>query len=168
MTNPNPNNLPISQQFDAFELESKGLREFYKIEFLEGDDATMYLSPHNEIVWLDRTWNFLPCKISESAQNSTGEQSRPKFTIMNPQGIFSTWIETGKIDGAIVTRYRVLLSDLEAGVSAYAKNLWILSKVISLSKDMATFELRSSMDGAFFDLPARSFYPPDFPTVSLR
>ncbi len=162
------NNLPISQQFDAFELESKGIREFYKLEFLDGEEFTMYLSPHNEYDWLDHTWNFLACKISESAQNSTGEQSRPKFSIVNPNGLFSTLIEQGKTDGALVTRYRILLSDLEAGVNAYVKHIWVLSKVVSLNKDSAIFELRSSMDGAFFDLPARSFYPPDFPTVSLR
>ncbi len=164
----NTNNLPISQQFDAFELESKGLREFYKLDFLEGENVSLFLSPHNEYDWLGETWNHLPCKISESSQNSTGEQSRPKFTIMNPNGLFSTLIEQGKTDGALVTRYRILLSDLQSGVNAYVKNIWVLSKVVSLNKDTAVFELRSSMDGAFFDLPARSFYPPDFPTVSLR
>lgn len=160
--------IPISQQFDAFELESRGLREFYKIEFTTQDDATMYLSPHDQIEWLGHLWEFLPCKISENAQNTTGELSRPKFTIVNPEGIFSTWIENGYVDGALVTRYRILLSDLEAGVNAYTKSIWVMSKVATLTKDLAIFELRSTLDGANFSLPARSFYPPDFPTVSLR
>jgi phage-related protein len=160
--------IPISQQFDAFELESRGIREFYKIEFASEDDATMYITPHNQYDWLDHTWETLPCKLSENSQNSTGEQSRPKFTVLNPAGIFSTWIESGKTDGAIITRYRALLSDLEAGVNAYTKNIWVLSKVVNLNKDVAVFELRSTIDGVNFSLPARSFYPPDFPTVSLR
>lgn len=160
--------VPVSQKFDAFELESRGLREFFKIEFQTQDEATMYLTPHDRIEWLDHIWEFMPCKIAENAQNSTGESSRPKFSIVNPEGIFSTWIETGLSDGALVTRYRILLSDLEAGVNAYTKNIWVMSKVASLTKDMAVFELRSTMDGANFQLPARSFYPPDFPTVSLR
>jgi phage-related protein len=160
--------IPTSQVFDAFELESRGLREFYKIEFLGPENSTMYLTPHNEIVWMDTTWEFLPCKISENSMNSNGEVSRPKFSTVNPDGIFSAWIQSGKADGAIVTRYRALLTDIEAGVSAYTKSLWVLSKVISLNKDMVVFELRSPMDGANFSLPARSFYPPDFPTVSLR
>ena len=161
-------NLPTSQQFDAFELESRGLREFFKVEFLTQDDATMYLTPHDSIEWLGHVWEFLPCKISENSQNTTGELSRPKFSVANPDGIFSTWIETGQADGALVTRYRILLSDLDAGVNAYTKNVWVLSKVASLSKDIVVFELRSTLDGANFSLPARSFYPPDFPTVSLR
>ncbi len=160
--------LPISQQFDAHELESQGIREFYKIDFVDESEATIYLSPHNEYTWLGNVWDFLPCKISESSQNSSGEMSRPKFSVVNPEGMFSLWIETGKADGALITRYRTLLSDLEAGVAAYAKSVWVMSKVLMLSKDMAVFELRSTIDGANFSLPARSFYPPDFPTVSLR
>ncbi len=159
--------LPISQQFDAHELESRGIREFYKLEFLDTARSTMYLSPHNEYHWLGHTWEFLPSKIAESSQNSSGELSRPKFSIVNPSGIFSTWIEKGAADGALVTRYRTLMSDLEAGVAAYAKSVWVLSKVMSLTQDLVVFELRSTIDGANFSLPARSFYPPDFPSVSL-
>ncbi len=162
------NQVPVTQQFDAFELESRGLREFVKIEFLGDSDATMYLTAHDQIEWLGRTWEFLPCKISESAQNSTGEMSRPKFTIVNPGGVFSVFIERGETDGALVTRYRALLSDIESGVSAYQKHMWIISRCINLNKYMAVFELRSTMDGAHFTLPARSFYPPEYPTVSLR
>lgn len=160
--------IPISQQFDAFELESRGLREFYKIEFLPPAVATMYLTPHNEIEWIGHVWEFLPCKIAENSQNSTGEVSRPKFSAVNPGGVFSTWIEKGQADGALVTRYRTLLSDLEAGVAAYTKAVWTISKPLSLNKELVVFELRSTMDGANYTLPARSFYPPEFPTVSLR
>lgn len=160
--------VPISQQFDAYELESRGIREFYKIEFLTVDDATMYLTPHDQIEWLGHVWEFLPCKLSENAQNSTGELSRPKFACVNPQGLFSIWIEKGQADGALVTRYRILMSDLEANVAAYTKSVWVISKVVNLNKDMAVFELRSTLDGANFTLPARGFYPPEFPTVSLR
>lgn len=161
------NNVPVSQQFDAFELESQGIREFYKIEFLD-DDSVMYLSPFGLTDWLDHTWEFLPCKISENSMDSGGEASRPKFSVVNPDGIFSTWIEKGKADGALVTRYRTLLTDMEAGVAAYTKAIWTISKPVSLTKDLAVFELRSTLDGANYMLPARSFYAPEFPTVSLR
>lgn len=160
--------LPISQRFDAFELESKGLREFYKIEFLDANETVLYLTPHNEVVWLGHKWEFLPCKIAGNAKNSNGEVSRPKLSIVNPQGRWSQAIETGLSDGAMITMYRTLLSDMEAGVAAYSKAVWIMSKVVSLTKDLAVFELRSTLDGASYQLPARSFYPPDFPTVSLQ
>lgn len=160
--------IPESQKFDAFELESQGIREFYKIEFLAPDDPVMYITPHNETVWMDQTWESLQCNMSENAQNSSGEMSRPKFTIVNPNGMFSLWIEAGYTDGAILSRYRVMLSDLEIGAAVYTKQIWTLSKVVSLNKKLAVFECRSTIDGPNFDLPARSFYPPDFPHVSLQ
>ena len=160
--------IPVSQQFDAHELESRGIREFYKIEFLTQDNSTMYLTPHDSIEWLGQVWEFLPCKLTENAQNSTGEMSRPKLSAFNPDGIFSLWIESGQTDGAIVTRYSALLSDIEAGVAAYTKNMWVISKVVNLNKHIVVFELRSTLDGANFSLPARGFYPPEFPSVSLR
>lgn len=163
-----PSNLPVTQQFDAHELESKGIRRFFKIEFPTPDNATMYISPYNQIEWLGQTWETIGCNLNEKSQNSSGEMSRPKFTVANPDGIFSKWIQAGEVEGAILTRYEVLLSDIEAGVNAYSKAMWVISKVVSLNHTMATFELRSTLDGANFSLPARSFYPPDFPTVSLR
>lgn len=160
--------VPISQQHDAFELESKGLRDFFKIEFLDPNDSILYLTPYDRIDWLDHTWESLPCKMTDNGQNSNGELSRPKFSAVNPDGLFSLWIEAGFADGALITRYRILQSDLNAGVAAYTKSIWVFSKVISLNKDLVTFECRSTLDGANYDLPARSFYPPDFPHVSLR
>lgn len=160
--------LPVSHQFDAHELESAGYMDLFKIEFLEPENSYIYLSPMNEVEWLDQTWEELPCKLSDVAQNSSGEMNRPKFSVANPAGLFSTWIEKGLAEGALVTRYRVLLSDFKVGNNAYAKSVWVLSKVVSLNKDIAVFELRSTLDGTNFTLPARSFYPPDFPSVRLQ
>lgn len=160
--------LPVSHQFDAHELESKGYMELFKIEFLEPEGSYMYLSPQNEVEWLGEIWEELPCKLSEVAQSSSGEMDRPKFSVANPGGVFSTWVEKGLAEGALVTRYRVLLSDYNVGNNAYAKSVWVLSKVMSLNKNIVVFELRSTLDGTNFTLPARSFYPPDFPSVRLQ
>lgn len=161
-------NLPISQQFDAFELESKGIRQFFKVEFIAPGDPVLYITPHEQIEWLDQTWDSIPCQMSEATQNASGEMSRPKFSIVNPDGLFSLWIEDGATEGAVLTRYQALMTDIRNGVSAYVKQVWILSKVASLNKDLAVFECRTTIDGPNFDLPARSFYPPDFPHVTLR
>lgn len=160
--------IPLSQKFDAYEIESKGLRDLFKIELRDASNSVMYLTPHNELYYMDQSWEYLPCKLTDNAQNSTGEQSRPKFAAVNPNGLFSLWVGSGALEGAIVTRYRVLLTDIEKDVRAYTRNMWIVSKVISLNKDIITIELRSTLDGINFKLPARTFFPPDFPHVSLR
>lgn len=159
--------VPISHQFDAYELESKGYRNFFKIELHNEQGTVMYLTPYDSCEWLDQAWESIPCELTGFEQNSTSEQSRPKFAVANPNGMFSLWVERGAIDGARLTRYQVLVSDFEAGVKAYSKRVWVVSKVMSLNLNNLVVELRSTLDGPNFMLPARSFYPPDFPNVSL-
>jgi phage-related protein len=160
--------VPISQQHDAFALESKGIRQFFKLELRDAQNSVLYLTPFDQIVFLGQTWETISCKLSDNSQNSSGEQSRPKFACANPGGAFSLYVEQGAIDGAVLTRYEVLLTDLYAGVNNYTKRLWVVSKVLNLTDKLVTLELRSTLDGANFMLPARSYYPPDFPHVSLR
>lgn len=159
--------LPQSHVVDAFELESKGYRDLFKIELTDGSGNVLYVTSHNAITYMGKTWEFLPCTISDNTFNSSGEQSRPKFSAANPEGMFSLWIETGALDGAIVTRFRVQLPDITSDTRSYTKRVWVMSKVVNLTKDVVTLELRSTMDGVNFQLPARSFYPPDFPHVSI-
>ncbi len=159
--------VPLSQVFDAYELESKGLRDLFKIELRDTNASVLYLTPHNPINYMDQSWEFLPCNLTDNSQNSTGELSRPKFSAVNPQGMFSLWVGQGALEGAIVTRYRVLLTDIANDVRSYSRNIWVVAKVLSLNKQTVTLELRSTVDGINYKLPARFFYPPDFPHVSL-
>lgn len=161
-------NVPLSQIFDAHELESKGIRELFKLQLRDAASTVLYVNNHKELDYLDKLWEYWPSKMTESGQNANGEAYRPKITFANPSGVFSVWVGNGETEGAILTRYRVLLTDLEAGVRAYSKNVWTIGKPLSLNKDLVTLECRSMLDGHHFKLPARSFYPPDFPHVSLR
>lgn len=163
----NENNIPLSQELDAHKLESDGIRELFKIQLSDGV-TLLYITAHNSVTWGDQTWEEWPCTLSDTSQNSTGEKSRPKFSLANPTGVFSLWVSQGVCDGAIVTRYRVLKTDLDSDVRAYAKNVWTVFRVTSLNKDLVVFECRSLLDGQSFQLPARAFYPPDFPHVSLQ
>lgn len=159
--------LPVSHVHDAYQLESRGYREFFKLEFADAAGSIMYISPKDQVDWLGQTWQFLGCNLTGVGKNSNGEQARPKFTIVNPQGLFSLWVEKGVVEGSLLTKYKVFLPDFESGVAAYEKNTWTISKIVSLDKNLIVTELRSLIDGQNYMLPARQFYPPDFPHVSL-
>jgi phage-related protein len=105
--------------------------------------------------------------LTQEGANATGEWKRPKFTLANPDGVWSAFIAQGKLDGAQITRYRVLLSHLIANAGIFQMNTWRISKPLQLNKTLATFELRSPLDGQQFLLPGRAFYPPEYPHVSL-
>lgn len=161
-------NLPEAHVQDAYSLESKGFRDLFQLQLSGEENVTLMITGENSITYLGNLYETLSCSLSESAQNSTGEQSRPKLSLANPAGMFSIFIQKGYMDGCIVTRYRVMLPDLENNIASYQKSTWTVSQTVALNQTLASFELRSSMDGVNFNLPARSFYPPDFPHVSLR
>lgn len=160
--------IPLSQVYDSHQLESKGLRDLFKVELNDADHSVLYLTPHNQLQYMGHLWQEWPVTITGIAQNSSGEQSRPKFSAANPDAIFSQYADQGILEGSIVTRYRVLLSDIEADVRAYVRMLWTLSKIVTLNRNLLVTELRSTLDGPNFRIPARQFYPPAFPAVSLR
>lgn len=161
-------NIPESHVIDSYDLNSKGYRDLFQLQLSGEENVIVLLTAENQITYLGNTYESLPCSLSESAQNSTGEQSRPKLTIANPDGMFSLFIQKGYMDGCVVTRYRVLLPDLQNDIASFQKSTWTVSQTVGLNKTLASFELRSSLDGVNYLLPARSFYPPAFPHVSLR
>ena len=77
-------------------------------------------------------------------------------------------MDQGNFDKAQVTRLRVLRSNLLADANVFTFQVWIVNRVITITRQAIQVELRSQTDGQFFVLPARMFIPPDFPQVSLQ
>lgn len=127
----------------------------------------LYLTGQLERNWQGKKWESVPVVLVGYGQNSSGERNRPKLSIVNPLGLFSKYVHQGWTDNAAVTRYRVLTTHLEGNINSFVKNVWRISKPLSVTNTVASFELRSSMDGQAFFLPARAFFPPEFPHVSL-
>lgn len=161
-------NVPYSHQVEAYKLEASGIRELFKLQLKDTGNTVLYLSPQDTIEWADQQWDEWPCKMSGYAQNSSGEKSRPKFTISNPEGVFSLWVGQGVVEGAILTHYEVLTEHIDSDARIYNMRLWIVNRVMSLNKNMIVLECRSTLDGHSFKIPGRAFYPPEYPHVTLR
>ena len=152
-------------------LEARGYVELFKIDLRRPDGTvyTLYLCSQKEVIWQGTTWaSGMPCTISESSQNISGEVTRPKFTVVNPDGVWSRYIHQRWADNATFSRYRVLVPDILANVNAFQLNLWRMSKVVSLTKNSVVLELRTALDGHNFKLPGDTFRPPKYPTVSVQ
>lgn len=161
-------NIPLSQQVDAHKLESSGLRKLFKLQLRDESSTILYLSPENTIQWADQQWDEWPCSLTGYSQNTSGEKARPKFTVANPQGVFSLWVGQGAVDGAILNQYEVLKDDIDSDARIFTRMVWVIHRTISLNKNVAVFECRSVLDGQNFKIPARAFYPPEYPHVSLQ
>jgi len=158
--------IPSSIQQSIHELAPDALVHLYKIELT--DETTIRLSPKGEVVWQGNTFEPVPCHLTEISQDADGKRSRPKFTFANPQGLFSKEIYDRKLDNAILTRYRIIQADLVADMDFALTEQFRVTRVVNVSNMTATVEMRSAMDGHNFKLPARAYYPPEFPHVKLQ
>jgi lambda family phage minor tail protein L len=160
--------IPQSHIDDAYKLDGDAKVDLFKIVLNQTAGSTVIcLTAKQEVTWQGMTFESIPVSLAQEGTNATGEWKRPKFTLANPDGIWSAFIAQGKLDGAQITRYRVLKPHVDTDTGIYQMNTWRISKPLSLNKTMAVFELRSPLDGQQFLLPGRAFYPPEYPHVSL-
>lgn len=160
--------LPDTHVADAFSLSPDALVDLFVIQLNQNGGNTMLcFTAKQQVTWQGMTFESIPVTLMGEGVNTNGEWIRPKFSVANPDGVFSTFVAQGKLDGAVITRYRVNKADLDANVARYSMNVWRQSKTLNMNKQTVTFELRTPLDGPQFFLPARAFYPPEYPHVSL-
>jgi lambda family phage minor tail protein L len=156
---------PQSQLDDAQKLESDGMVELYEIQLQPS--GVLYLKNNNEVIYQGQTYEGTAIQIQGVIQSANDEVARPKLTVANTLGVFSSAVDRGELDKATVIRRRVLRDDLVNDRPYYIDNSWVVSRVLSLNKHAIVLELRGQMDGQFFLFPPRMFMPPEFPQVSL-
>ncbi len=164
----NSGNAPTHIQ-EAMKLEADGYAHLFFIRMTPPGqpEVILTLCPNKTVTWQGYTWETYAVNLTDYSRNSSGEMSRPKFSVGNPEGVFSRYVHARWMDNAEVIRYRVLGQHLSANVNSFLKNTWRVRRALSLSRTLAVFELGEVVDGPFFLLPGRAFYPPEFPTVSI-
>lgn len=154
---------------ESMKLTPEGYRHLYAIRMRPpGESEILFtLTSEKTAVWQGRTWEDWATHLSGYKQDSTGEVSRPTFSLGNPNAAFSRFVHEGFLDSAEIVRYRVLRSHLEGNVNSFQKHTWRVAKITALNSKVVVCELRGAMDGHNFSLPPRAFLPPEFPMVSL-
>lgn len=159
-------NLPQSHRENNEKLIADGYVHLFEIKLRNGQ--FLYLKENNTVTWNGRTWNGLPLSFEGYSSASGDNLARPTLSVANPDGAFSTFVRDGHIIKATVTRYSVLYQDVLDDKPIYQKKVWVAWNIPQLSNQLIQLELRNPMDGVNFDLPARSYMPPEFPSVRLR
>lgn len=158
--------IPDSIQESLHELNPTSLVTLYEIHLSDG--TSFHLSPARDVLWLGVQYDEIPCHLTEIQNDADGKLSRPKFSFANPGGMFSSAIAQGLLDNAVLYRKRVSTYDLENNLDFSLKERYQVAKVMSVSNSIAVVELRGVLDAPRFKLPARSYYPPEFPHVKLQ
>jgi lambda family phage minor tail protein L len=160
--------LPQSHIEDAFKLDADAKVDLFRIQLNQlGGSTIICVTGQKQVTWQGMIFESIAVTLAQDGVNTTGEWKRPKFTLVNPDGVWSAFIAQGKMDGAQITRYRVLKPHLDADQGVFQMNTWRVSKPLSLNRTLAVFELRSPLDGQNYLLPGRAYYPPEYPHVSL-
>ena len=160
--------IPSSISDSVYELEPDALAELFMLELQDQGNTIMYLNAYAELVWQGNTYISLPCTLSSVSQSVDGEKSRPKFSVANPQALFSSQVQSGALDNALLTQYKIMKADLDNDLDVKMTSIWRVTRIPSMNFKVLTMELRTALDGPSFKVPARTFIPPDFPHVSLR
>ncbi len=159
------NFIPQSHRENNEKLVSDGYVHLFEIKLRNGE--YLYFKENNTVKWQGRTWTGIPMAF-EGYSSASGETlSRPTLSIANPEGSFSTFIRDGILLRSVITRYSVLYQDILNDNNIYQKKVWVAWNVPQLTRDMLQLELRNPMDGVNFDVPARMYLPPEFPSVTL-
>ena len=154
---------------ESMKLEADGYVHLFRITMSPPNEPEVIFrfTPGADVTWQGHTWESYACSLTDYKRESSGELSRPKFSLFNPHGFFSRYVHRRWADNAEVIRYRALKTHVDGNVNSYLRNTWKVGKVLSLSKSLIAFELREAIDGQFFLLPGRAYYPPEFPSVSV-
>ena len=153
----------------SLSLTPEGYVELFAITMSPPGEAKILftLTGQNEVTWQGKVWESYAIHLTGYSMDSSGEVSRPSLSLGNQKGLFSRYVHSGWMDNAEIIRYRVLKNHLEINFNSFVKNTWRVSKVAGLGRQVAVFELRGALDGQFFILPGRAYYPPEFTTLSL-
>lgn len=163
--------LPQSHIEESMKLEAQGYVELFKLDLYppNGSTISLFLCPTVDTNWQGKLWNSgIPCSLSGDSYNVSGEETKPKFSIANPNGTFSRYVHQRYTENATVSRYRVLTSHINADLNIFQLNSWRWSKTISLGTDMVVAELRGALSGHNFKIPAETYRPPKYPAVSVQ
>lgn len=160
--------IPSSIVDTSHDLSVEAIVTLFHIELT--DNTIFLLSPTKAVTWLGDTYEEVPCKMTGAGKRSDDEVVRPKFSFANPGGIFTSSLYSGAMNNALITRIRILSSDLENDLDFAIREQYRVSRIMNISSasQMATVELRHGLDGHNFFLPARTYTPPEFPHVRLR
>jgi phage-related protein len=157
---------PPSHIEDALQLEAAAYVHLFKLDLLPSGFIAFTRS--QQLTWQGIEYEAIQCQISGLGSYATDQVSRPRLDVQNPDAAFSALVAQGGIEGARLTRYRVLRADAKANRNVYVAHSWRVSRIVMLTRIRIQAELRELGDGPNFVIPATTFSPPDFPVVSVR
>ena len=165
---------PIEHIEDANKLEGDAFIFLYEIQLYPS--GVMRLCADRTVTWQGEQYNLWGVRLVGVSNSSDEETSRPRLSLANftydPQGepvrgVLSSLQAQNAIEGATIIRRKVLRHNIENDLDIKEEKRWKVSRIASENPDLVVLELRNTLDGPRFVIPARKFSPPEFKQVKL-
>lgn len=165
---------PIEHIKDANSLEGDAYIYLFEIQLYPS--GVMYLCADRTITYLSKEYNLWGIRLTGVASSSDDETARPKLSLANftydsegepVRGVLSSLQAQNAIEGATVIRRKVLRQNVENNLDIKEEKRWKVSRIASENPDLVVLELRNTLDGPRFTIPARKYSPPEFKQVKL-
>lgn len=157
---------PTEHLDESQKLTADAYVDLFEVTF-RGTSTVLRMTNGPTVTWQGNTYDGQACQLSGERRNSDGEEVRPTLTIMNPMGVFKSYVAQGILEQSLVVRKRLLRQFLEDDVNLYEQRMWTVGRVASLTGQTIVLELRNLADGPNYVIPGRMYYPPEFPLVRL-
>lgn len=157
---------PVSHVDEAVKLQADGYVDLFEAQL--NPSGIVRFKNDNQVSWQGHTYEALALQLGGVEMNGSDEESRPTLTIVNPKGMFSSFVLTGYLDKATIIRRRVLKQHIDSDTNLSVTRTWWVGRIAALNSQRISMELRDMTEGPNFLVPARLFMPPDFPVVTIR
>lgn len=161
--------IPATHITDAHKLAADGQLDLFALTPASGG-ATLRFKADNDLTWRSNTYYGLPMQFSSDASTVDKPADMPKL-ILGQQNIdlsmFKPLINDGSLDGCVVVRYHVLLTNALANANIFEMYTYRGKRVEGYNRSVVTLQLASLSDSLNFSLPYRQYLPPDFPAVEI-
>ena len=134
---------------------------------LAASGGTFRIKDNGEETWLGDVYEYYPFGISGINYSVDDAESRPMLKLANPDHLFTSSLEHGHLDRALVTRYRVLRANFDANRDIKEQRRWYIRRIVEAASTHIILEMSNLIDGPNYIVPARMFIPPEFAVVSL-
>lgn len=165
---------PITHIQDAQKLSADAYVYLYEIQLYPA--GVMYLCAEQKVTWQGNTYEHWGLALTGVASHSDDQTARPKFSLANftydsegepIRGVFSALHAQKAVEGGTIIRRKVLKTNIENNINVKEEQRWKVARIASERPDIVVLELRNTLDGPRFVIPARKFLPPEFAQVKL-
>lgn len=159
--------VPQSHAEEALKLTADAEVDLFELNIPQ-TSAVFRFKNNDTVEWQGHVWEGIACQMGGESYSADGQEARPTISVVNPEGIFNEPVMDKLLYRAVLTRKRVLRQHLDANVNIFVQRMWFVERPKELiSGQLVSLELRSMVEGPNFQIPARMYIPPEFPTVSL-